>query len=241
MSSPLWQVAATLLFALVLLVPLVARQVALIQQVELQPLAAHVARLIQTLEYLGAPLADADRKGLDGALHETDRARAVAAFQQVLDKYCLLDVHINPESRVRVAQGQAKAELLEQGWRTFLVKVRNEAGVTTRLAVESPNALRVWARGAVEWSAEGFTLDAIPKQKISERELLDRWLDLSSYDKPPFTALLSGLELESPSTYRSNAAAGLRSESCRHRTPIRFSCWSTASRFAHRQRAPSGA
>jgi hypothetical protein len=174
----------------------VARQVALVQQVELQPLAAHVARLIQTLEYLGAPLADADRKGLDGALHETDRARAVAAFQQVLDKYCLLDVHINPESRVRVAQGQAKAELLEQGWRTFLVKVRNEAGVTTRLAVESPNALRVWARGAVEWSADGFTLDAIPKQKISERELLDRWLDLSSYDKPPFTALLSGLELE---------------------------------------------
>ena len=37
-------------------------------------------------------------------------------------------------------QGQAKPELMEQGWRAFLVKVHNQAGVTAVLAVDSPNA-----------------------------------------------------------------------------------------------------
>jgi hypothetical protein len=187
-------VSALALF-LVLLAPLSARH-APVANIELQPLAAHVGRLIQTLDYLGAPLVAEDRRALEDALRDSDSARAIAAFQRVLDKYCLLDVHINPESRVRVTQGPAKAQLVENGWRTFLVKVRNDAGVTTRLAVESPNALPVWARGAADFAAEGFTLDAVPKKKITEREILDRWLDLSSYDKPPFTPVLSGLELE---------------------------------------------
>jgi hypothetical protein len=194
-SSPVWRAGGALALFLVLLAPLSARH-APVENVELQPLAAHVGRLIQTLDYLGAPLVAEDRRALEGALRDSDSARAIAAFQRVLDKYCLLDVHINPESRVKVTQGPAKAQLVENGWRTFLVKVRNDAGVTTRLAVESPNALPVWARGAADFAAEGFTLDAVPKKKITEREILDRWLDLSSYDKPPFTPVLSGLELE---------------------------------------------
>ena len=40
---------------------------------------------------------------------------------------------INPESRVQVKAGGAPKELMEQGWRMFLVKVHNEAGVTAVL------------------------------------------------------------------------------------------------------------
>jgi len=37
------------------------------------------------------------------------------------------------------AAGEAKPELIEGGTRVFLVKVLNQAGVTSPLAVESPN------------------------------------------------------------------------------------------------------
>ena len=67
------------------------------------------------------------------------RAKTIEQIQRILDKHCLAGVEINPESRVKVQQGPAKAELVEQGWRAFLVKVHNQAGVTAVLAVESPN------------------------------------------------------------------------------------------------------
>jgi hypothetical protein len=45
----------------------------------------------------------------------------------------LVEVHINPEMRVKVARGAARAELVQGGWRSFLVQVRNEAGTTAAL------------------------------------------------------------------------------------------------------------
>ena len=41
-----------------------------------------------------------------------------------------------------VVEGPAKKELVQQGWRTFLVKVHNEAGVTAELQLESPTRRR---------------------------------------------------------------------------------------------------
>src|SRR4030095_10611823 len=50
-----WATGAVALF-FTLWVPLAARPVPSVDRVELQPLAAHVRRVIQTLDYLGAPL-----------------------------------------------------------------------------------------------------------------------------------------------------------------------------------------
>jgi hypothetical protein len=47
-----------------------------------------------------------------------------------LDPLCLAFVNVNPESRVKVARGPAKAQLVEQGWSVFLIKVHNDAGLT---------------------------------------------------------------------------------------------------------------
>jgi hypothetical protein len=159
--------------------------------VELQPLAAQVNRVVEALAYLGAPLPEPDRRAIDAALSGTDERAAIAALQDVLDRRCLLDIHINPESRVHVTQGKAAPELVEQGWRTYLVKVRNEAGVTAPLRVSSPQALRVFSRGR-----GGFSMSPKPEQTISARDVADRWLDLQVYDKPPLTPTLSGLAVE---------------------------------------------
>ena len=114
-------------------------------QVEAQPLAAQAARIADALAYVGAPLSAADREALRAA---TARPDASTAIQAILDPLCLIEVHINPESRVKVGPGPARAELVERGWRTFLVKVHNEAGVTAALRVSSPQAQRVFSRGS---------------------------------------------------------------------------------------------
>src|SRR4051812_40936074 len=129
--------------------------------VELQPLAAQVGRVVEALQYLGSPLPEADRRAIAEVTSNggaNDRA-AIAKIQEVLDKHCLLEVHINPESRVHVTAGQAPAELVEQGWRTFLLKVYNEAGVTAPLRISSPQALRVFSRGP-----NGFSMSPKPDQ-----------------------------------------------------------------------------
>ena len=173
-----------------------------IVQVEAQPLAAQAARIADALAYVGAPLPPADREALRAAAATAD---ASAAIQAILDPYCLLEIHINPESRVKVAPGPARAELVERGWRTFLVKVRNEAGVTAPLRVSSPHAQPVFSRGP-----RGFSMDPRPAQTISAADVADRWLDLELFDKPPLAAALSGLEVEYRILQLSSRDAGKR-------------------------------
>ena len=154
-----------------------AEQLPVVAKVDYQPLAAQVARVIQSLEMLGEPLPAADMTEVKRLVEQgPSGAKTVARIQEILDKHCLAGVHINPESRVKVQQGPAKAELMEQGWRTFLVKVQNEAGVTAVLAVESPNA---------------GPLPNAPAHMVGRR-----WMDLHMLNRQPMKAHLSGLELE---------------------------------------------
>src|SRR5687767_3644213 len=90
----------------------------IVTNVEVQPLRAQVARLTQTLTYLGAPLSAAEIKELDDA-PALPADKAVEKIQSVLDRHALFGVTINPEMRVKVAVGEAKRELDEQGWRVF--------------------------------------------------------------------------------------------------------------------------
>jgi hypothetical protein len=160
-------------------------------QVELQPLTTQVQRLVETLDYLGAPLAPADKQRLEQAIKDYDGSKTVTGIRNVLDPLCLYEIHINPESRVKVTQGRAKPELIQNGWRTFLVRVHNEAGVTAELKAESRQAEKVYSRGK-----RGSSMSPRPEQTISAGDVADRWLDLSLYTKPPMKAALSGLNLE---------------------------------------------
>lgn len=148
----------------------------LVPKVELQPLVAQLARLQSALEYLGTPLSAADQDALAAAVALPDSARAVVRIQQILDARCLLGININPEMRVKAARGPVAAELDEQGWRVFLVKVDNESGTTAALKAESPNALRL--------------------HNAPAGDVENRWLDLAMFDSQPLSPTLSGLELE---------------------------------------------
>jgi hypothetical protein len=173
-----WLLSNTLISVIVLLCHLrsqAAPAAPLVKGVEWQPLAAQVERLFEAMEYLGSPISPEIKTAFEEQAGKGDDA-AAQQVQRLLDPLCLLLVEINPESRVKVARGAATPELVEQGWRQFLVKIQNDAGVTAVLKAESPNALK---------------LAGSPEDQIQ-----NRWLDLMMFDQQPLAPALSGLKLE---------------------------------------------
>ena len=99
-----------------------------VAQVEPQPLLAHALRLNEALAFLGSALSPEDQKRLKALQDKPLDAQTSQSIQAILDPYCLAMVHINPEARVKVTQGVAQPVLMQHGWTSFLVKVKNEAG-----------------------------------------------------------------------------------------------------------------
>ncbi|MCC6510110.1 MAG: CehA/McbA family metallohydrolase [Pirellulaceae bacterium] len=155
--------------------------------VEAQPLVASVKRLISAMNLAGSPLDAALTEELEKGMASPDAEAVAARVQQLLDPLCLAAVSINPESRVKVVAPQARQELVQHGWRTFLIKIHNEAGVTAPLGVSSPQAQTFLRRSS--GSPE-------PKQNISSADVRDRWLELAVLIKQPLVPTLSGLPLE---------------------------------------------
>jgi len=162
-----------------------------VAEVERQPLVAATDRLATALDAGGAPLAAADVEALRTAGGDPDAGASVAAIQRTLDRLCLAVVTINPESRVSAAEGPAARELVQQGWRTFLVKVINQAGITAELKVSSPQAAAMHMQGTGERQR--------PKaddRVVTPRQADDRFLDVVMPARQPLVPRLSGLPVE---------------------------------------------
>lgn len=149
---------------------------------EVQPLASLTRRLIEATDFLGEPFSAEQRQVLEEAVGLPEPTQVVAKIQETLDSRALFVVSISPEMRVSVVQGAAKPELVEQGWRTFLVKIINESATTAALKVTSPNAANIHHRSS--------------KAVDSTLPVRDRWLDLDLWSKPPMRPTLSGATLD---------------------------------------------
>ena len=158
--------------------------------VEAQPLSANIERLVEALEYLGAPLPADVRRDLLQAGQDRDAKR----LQERLDPRVLLAVHINPEARVRVTRGAAPAILQQAGYTPVIVKVVNESGGSQRLRLGSPQAGPVYA-GMSRLSGQRMQQEHLRENENVEKRT-DRFLDLEMFTAPPMTANLSGLDVE---------------------------------------------
>src|SRR5262245_14259290 len=146
-----------------------------VDKVEGQPLDAQVARLKDALAFIGSPLGAEASRAIEAARGGPDEA-LTKAVQQALDPLCLAAVTVGREGRVRAAARGGRPVLVAQGWRTYLIKVVNQAGAAATLTVQSPNARPV---------------PGGPRDDIK-----NRWLDLAPYDARPMTPRLGGLGLE---------------------------------------------
>jgi hypothetical protein len=93
----------------------------------------HVQDLVRLCESLGHSLSPELAAALANAA-----GQGPGPVEPLLDRHCLALVHINPESRVKVARGPAQAVLEVGRPACYLVRVDNEAGVTQPLAVTGP-------------------------------------------------------------------------------------------------------
>lgn len=159
----------------------------IVSGVSAQALKSQAKRLADALQFLGEPLTAEESAQLAKALELTDASDATEALQRLFDARCLAGVNINPESRVSVVRGPAPALLNEQGWRVYLVKVHNEAGVTAALRATSPSAQPL---------VKPSTSASKPAKTITLADVPDRWLDLVAFDNQPLTKTLTGLECE---------------------------------------------
>lgn len=158
-------------------------------RVEPQPLLAQAIRLKDALSFLGSPLSQPDEKRLLALQHQPLTQQVVNNVQAILDPYCLAFVNINPEARVKVERGPAKAKLIQGGWVSFLVKINNDAGVTAQLVAESPNA-------ATPLYAPSFDPKVDEKKVLTPGQVANRFLEMQVYRNRPLLPNLSGLKLE---------------------------------------------
>jgi hypothetical protein len=156
---------------------------------EIQPILSNAIRVGEGLRSLGSFLPESIRKGLNNLKNSKYSSHTIDSIQKLLDPFCLVEVIINPEMRVSVTQGSAKPELIQYGWRSFLVKIYNDAGTNGRLEINSPNALPVFNRSTGQHHA-------IKENLLEKDELQNRFLEVLLYRNAPLKSNLSGLKLE---------------------------------------------
>jgi hypothetical protein len=69
------------------------------------------------------------------SLKPVEATNAHEIIERALESHTLFLVHINPEMRVKVNPGSAKAELVTGEWTLFLARVENESGTTAPLQI----------------------------------------------------------------------------------------------------------
>lgn len=158
---------------------------------ELQPFIFQTKKIIETLNYLGTPISAPDKNKIETVITQSDDG-AIETIQAILDKYTLFNLEINPESRVKVKPGMAKPVLNQNGWKSFLIKVNNQAGITAILKVLSEQAKRTYDGGEKIY---GFG-NKDESKTVTKKDIVNRWMDMSLYTKSPMQEALSGLQTE---------------------------------------------
>jgi hypothetical protein len=175
--------------------------------VEGQPLAANVKRLLQALDYLGTPLPDETQRALRTACDDQNSA----AIQRLLDPHVLLAVHVNPEVRVKVARGPARAMLQQAGYTPVLIKVTNDSTATKALRIHSPQSGPPYAGMASLSMTRQDQLHLLTDPK--DRPGRDRFLHVEMFTNQPMTPNLGGLRVEYALALIYSSTAGKREAS----------------------------
>lgn len=183
--------------------PLAAQQVP-VEDVEPQPLASNLRRVLQALEALGHPLEQTTEQALLSAIDSQESA----AMQWAIDAAVLAVVTLSPEERVSAQRGPAAAVLQQAGYLPVILKVINHSSSTPGLRITSPQAGPVYAGAAVFSMQRQQQTDLTEHQ--NEEQASDRFLAVDVHTDPPMTAQLSGLQVEYCLALLASSQAGKR-------------------------------
>jgi hypothetical protein len=153
-----------------------------------QPYFAALRRVISAFEHLGEPLP----ASLLRHLQDSEKTGDVAAAEALLAPLVLLRVRLGPGNFGWPTAGPLAPTLLEQGWRSFLVRVENPAGLTDRFMA----SLDTPVLGDVErYSTQHFAHErqSQPTSAVATDEVMRARLAIEAYDDRPLEPRLSGL------------------------------------------------
>jgi hypothetical protein len=161
--------------------------------VEPQPYFASVRRVIQALRLVGAPLSPADEERITRLAEAPDPANVQAA-EAILARYTLMRVRLSSDGSTLTTPGDSPRELVEQGWRSFLIRVENPDALTVALtsisdvAIDEGRLIQQYAISREPGLAAGNFGGPADYARLS--------LGFMFFTKPPLTPALSGLALE---------------------------------------------
>jgi hypothetical protein len=174
-----------------------------------QPLLGLVQRVAAGLARAGEPLPVAELNAISQFGSAGQLLQAAQAGVALLNKRVLLRASITAEARVSVKRGLLRPQLVQGGWRLFLVRVDNPALVPGKLAASSPSAIPV--NGLYP---PGFTAGGSMGQvgvPTTRGDVALRWMDLDVHDLAPLDATLEALPLDFKIVRIYARDAGLRS------------------------------
>lgn len=143
---------------------------------EIQPLVAHVRRVVEAVEWAGQPLPESTRTRLDRACNEENAQTAGLAIQAILDPLCWGTLDLAASGGIRVSSAVPSLLLVEKGWKVVWIKVQNQGEQAGRLVLSSPMTG--------------------PIAGVSEEEGRNRWMEIEPMDFRPLKPHVSGIPLE---------------------------------------------
>ena len=87
-----------------------------------QPFFENVRRALKALEDAGQPVSAVDTATIEALAAQADR-QAIIAAQAILDRYTLVQLTFDSGGIGSAALGGAERVLVEQGWRSFLIRI----------------------------------------------------------------------------------------------------------------------
>ena len=170
--------------------------------VEPQPFFAHVKRIIKAMRQAGEPIAASDEQELL-ALSDVLSTESVKAADEILNRYVLIKTALDERGMAFGSLGGAEPRLVEQGWRTFLLRVSNVHNVASTLDLYSDeftvNTDDITPGPGGLALRDGVTVDntwnTITRAVMPE-DVAARSLSYDFFVKPPLDRALSGIGLE---------------------------------------------
>jgi hypothetical protein len=161
--------------------------------VEPQPYFASLRRVVQALQSLGAPLAPVDAEQI-ARLSAAPSPENLKEAELLLARYTLMRVRLSSEGTALSRPGESARELVEQGWRSFLIRVENPGGLTLPLtsisnaAMDEGDLIHQYGMGREPSLAVGnFSGPA---------DYAHLWMGCKFFAGPPSMDQLSGIPLE---------------------------------------------
>ncbi len=134
---------------------------------------------------LGESLGRDEKAGLDRAIDSAGGEEAIRTIQQVLER-CLIGIEINPESRVKAAQGPAVPRLSKMAGQSSWSR--------STMSRESPRPWKPTVPTRRRSTGDPPVRGA--QASIRPSAIVQRWMDLDLYGDRPLKRPLSGLSLE---------------------------------------------